>query len=464
MAQLSDSAEQRRKSRRIDHNTGAKHVTPKDEQPPHVRPKWNILERQSDAGKIAELQRKINELEKSNMEQERSLTLTQYGDKRELAVVKERVALAPYAANLNDAGRAMVAQICFLLDWNPFFDLHPFINKKGKLCLVPDYKKMISMAKEHQRLNDSSRVMTETERHEHGLAETQIGYVTEIKEVDTFLEFARAGVADQYVPVVGYGIVSKGESVPKTWTPAMLSRKRSQRHAFGQLTPYKIVSKRFQDALMQIGALSVTDTGDGFEVEAPDTVGASDDVPLLVSANHFWGDKAQRQAFWIAAKALGKNKSAIAAALDISNQVTDDSATWAPFMKQFPDLENAIAYVDVVAENLKQQSDEESTAPEVVQGGTPPVVINGETGEVLSAEKPADTADHWWLDDGQRKQFWDNNSSAGRNAAKVAELFNINTKYVDNHDAQEWLDTMRQYENTGLAMVALMQAEQANES
>ena len=375
-----------KKDRRINGPVAPVKPAPKDEQPPRVRPRWNIIERQDYEIEITELKHKIEELESKVMEQEKSLVITQYGDKRSLETVKERVGLVPYAANLDERGRAMVAQICWMLDWNPFFDMHAF-KSGGKLVLMPDYKKLMSMAKEQQRINHDSRPMTEQEQQEVGLKDGQVGYVTEVKEIDTFLEFAKAGVADQYSPVVGYGIYSyahknkdgkqvQSDNVPNTWTPEMVAKKRSIRNALYQLTNYKIVTKRFRDALMQIGAVAVGETDDGFQVDIPDQLPEGEPA----SANHFWEDPKQRQRFWISAKVISKKKSEIATALGFKIEDPEDSAQWAEHMAQFPDLENAIAYVNVVAENVKQE------APETGQESDSPVIIDAETGEVIKSD------------------------------------------------------------------------------
>lgn len=342
-----------------------------------------------------ELKKQMAKLEDKVSEQERSLVITQYGDKKDLEVVKERVALVPYAANLNERGRAMVAQICYLLDWNPFFDMHAF-ESKGRLVLMPDYKKLMSMAKEQQRINHHSRPMTAKERQEVGLKDYQVGYVTEVKEIDVLLEFAQAGIADQYDPIIGYGIYSHAhkqdtkdipaDNVPNTWTPEMVAKKRSIRNALYQLTNYKIVTKRFREALMQIGAVSVAEGDDGFTVDMPEQVGAGvTDEPVPTLSGYWWGDPKQRQAFWKAAKAISSHKSKIAQALNFEiDGDPDNSDNWKEHMAAFPDLENAIAYVNAVAESSAPDVpviDPEDHTPEPPAESSPEEAESGQESE-----------------------------------------------------------------------------------
>lgn len=308
-----------------------------------------IKERQQYESRIAELERKIEEIEKENMLDERALTMTQYGNPRELAVIKERVALAPYGAGLDERGRAMVAQIAYMLDWNPFFDLHAFPSK-GKLCIMPDYKKLLAMVREHTRINYSERPATIAEREQWGVGDGEVAFIVEITEVDTFLDFAKAGAAEHYKPVVGIGIWRKGDNIPGTWTAEMVAGKRALRKALYQLTSFDIVSDRFRDALSKAGLTGASEDNDGFLV----------DMPQIINSD-WWTDKQTRQRFWIALGKLGYSKKAeVAKLMQLHITDTESRDQWEQQMAQFPDLDNALSYATVCHEN-KQQS--------VVDGG-----------------------------------------------------------------------------------------------
>ena len=327
--------------RRLDTNKEAPKGKPEPSQ-------MDIKERQQYENRIAELERQVNELEKENMLDERALTLTQYGDRRELAVIKERVALAPYGATLDERGRAMVAQIAYMLDWNPFFDLHAFPSK-GKLCIMPDYKKLLAMVREHTRINYSERPATIEEREQWGVGDGEVAFIVEITEVDTFLDFAKAGAAEHYKPVVGIGIWRKGDNIPGTWTPEMVAGKRALRKALYQLTSFDIVSERFRDALAKAGLTGASEDNDGFMVDLPGNP--------QIEPGDWWNDSQQRQRFWIELGKLGySKKSEVASLLHVNVVNVDDSASWLQHMAQFPDLENALAYARACDENNKQSN------------------------------------------------------------------------------------------------------------
>jgi hypothetical protein len=254
---------------------------------PTPEPDWfieyrkRVFERDGKANtEIERLRREIKDLqEKNKMQNNDNLALTMYGEKKELEVVRERVSLTTYGANLDKAGCSMVAQLCWLMDWNPFFDVHAF-ETGGRVVVMPDYKKVLEIVREKERINYESRPMTPAERTAYGLDDKQVGFITEITEVDTFLEFVKAGVGDQYHRIKGAGVWSPGDQIAKTWTKEMVAEKRSLRKALAHLTSYKIASKRLQQALMQAGALMVEETEDGFVFDAPKPT--SEPEPIVV--------------------------------------------------------------------------------------------------------------------------------------------------------------------------------------
>lgn len=343
-----------------------------DNKPPRIRPKWNIIERQDYESRIAQLQRQIEEMETKHMTDQKEIALAQYGEPRALQVVKERVALAPYAASLDDRGRAMVAQIAYMLDWNPFFDMHAFASK-GKLVIMPDYKKLLSMVREQQRINYRERPMTSKEREQWGVRDGEIAFAVEITEVDTFMDYAKNGVASEYNPVMGIGIWRPGDNIPATWTAEMVAKKRGLRNGLSQLASYKIVTDRFRMALQGAGFGNAEETEDGFSVELANETGGRSD---------WWNDNPRRQRFWIELGKMGYDKkSDVAKVLNFNIVNSDKSDNWADCMAQFPDLENAIAYARVCVENAKQTSEE--SAPEVIEGE----VVEAKTESALKCEK-----------------------------------------------------------------------------
>jgi len=336
-------------------------IPPRTEWPDWVKRRVDLIAEDRDryADENQNLKKRLEELEQKQMTDQRELALAQYGEPHALQVVKERVALAPYGANLDDRGRAMVAQIAYMLDWNPFFDMHAFASK-GKLVIMPDYKKLLSMVREQQRINYRERPMTSKEREQWGIKDGEIAFAVEITEVDIFMDYAKNGVADQYNPVLGIGIWRPGDNIPATWTAEMVAKKRGLRNGLSQLASYKIVTDRFRAALQGAGLGSAEETEDGFTVELPAETGGIAD---------YWNDNPQRQRFWIEMGKLGYDKkSDVAQVLNFKINNPNDSKEWAKHMNQFPDLENALAYARVCVENAKQQDGQVNEQAHVIDG------------------------------------------------------------------------------------------------
>jgi hypothetical protein len=210
------------------------------------------------------------EMEQFRMEKIKATAIQMYGSRGDLAEIKSRAMLHPSYKSIGEEGLSYLVQVCFLMNWNPFFDCYAFKGKNGQICIIPEYKKLIENARQAERIQYDTRPMDQLERDTHGLNEGEIGFRAELVQVDTAIALSAAGLAHLIKPLVGWGVWKKGDNVPTTWTPAMVAEKRALRNLFKQLQVNKEFNDRFhtamQQAAVELGA-KVEESEDGYNVE-----------------------------------------------------------------------------------------------------------------------------------------------------------------------------------------------------
>lgn len=192
-----------------------------------------------------------------------------YGEKHEMAVVKERLALAPFAKDMTAPEITYVAQVAGFLRWNPFFDMYAFKNKKNQqITIMPSYQKMVDLVRQ-DGVDLRSRPATIKEREDYGVKEGQIAFVTEATDRKAFFEYVKAGCAEYYKPQIGIGIWKPGDNVPETWTPEQVARKRSLRQVASLMGAMQIAMRQVLEAISKSGATLVSETDDGYVIQTP---------------------------------------------------------------------------------------------------------------------------------------------------------------------------------------------------
>jgi hypothetical protein len=218
----------RSKDRRIGAPPPQKATLRPNTTPPRVRPKWNILERQEDANKIAQLERKVSELEMSitkAKQAERQMTI--YGPENSLEDATTMVAASPKFADLTPVEHVYVAQVALATGINPEFGIHAFAtttrakDARGnwgdvrQMRVMPDYKALINLSN-RRYLMTKDRRLTPDEMLKRGIPKQDvedgaIAYMIEGYELDKAALAKQAGI--EYEPMRGFG-----------WWPAMKNK------------------------------------------------------------------------------------------------------------------------------------------------------------------------------------------------------------------------------------------------
>lgn len=160
-----------------------------------------------------EQQLKVEDFERRKaFDMAQNTALQRFGTREELAEVTRRVELNEAAADLNNKGVRLVAQISYMTGWIPFLDFHAVRNKKGKVSIVPDYKRLVQDS-DPGNLSWSFRQMTPKERTERFVdtmsgSDRIIGIVCEMVEISKAKELAGAGLAHLYKPILGFATVN----------------------------------------------------------------------------------------------------------------------------------------------------------------------------------------------------------------------------------------------------------------
>jgi hypothetical protein len=220
-------------------------------------------------------------------------TLAIYGDSEEVKALTSRLnVLLPNAQEIGTQGVALVAQIAIAhgLDPLPGSD-HVYAWQQGsKLYVVIGYKGLLHLARQQSHFTHQSRPMTTEERQARGLTADQIGYVTEIWEIEKAKACQDAGIP--YFPIRGEAVwqqrVQKHKRGGGTYTEyndppsgrdgAWVARKNSLKDALRQITSTgnrlaKTLDTMFAEMgrQMALGAgLDLEATSDGWSVALPD--------------------------------------------------------------------------------------------------------------------------------------------------------------------------------------------------
>ena len=289
--------------------TSAAKAKPKAHQPPHEWPVWAIKMRQQYEAKIKQLEDRVRELEATivttdnarRQAQQQESALAIYGESEEVKALTARLGyLLPNADEIGQQGVALVSQIAIAhgLDPLPGSD-HVYAWKKGgKLTVVIGYKGMLHLARQQVHFTHQSREMTEEERAKRLLNEDQIGYVTEIWEIEKAKACKDAGIP--YHPIRGEAIWSPTEThykkdgstyttyndVPRGRDGHWVARKNSLKDALRQITSTGVrlgqaldtmFAEMGRQAALQASGLDVEATGDGWQIALPD--GSDEQTP-----------------------------------------------------------------------------------------------------------------------------------------------------------------------------------------
>jgi hypothetical protein len=253
--------------------TGAESAprTPREDQPPAVWPVWVLKLRERYDSEKAALQRRIDELESSMIETDaarrkadgQSKALALYGESAEVKDLTKRLTfILPNAEKIGPKGVALVAQIAIAhgLDPMPGSDHVYAWVKDSTLTVAIGYKGLLYLARQQAHFTHRTRAMLEEERREHKLNDDQLGYITELYEIDKAVECHRMGVP--YFPIIGMAIwaykVVHTKKNGETWTETneppsgkdgvWVCRKNSLKDALRQITDTGVRMKGALDA------------------------------------------------------------------------------------------------------------------------------------------------------------------------------------------------------------------------
>lgn len=216
---------------------------PREETPPREWPVWALKMRQEYEHKIVHLEEKVRELQMSAIESDRAraqaknnTALALYGDSDEVKGLTTRLTyMLPNAEEIGQKGVALVAQIAIAhgLDPLPGSDHVYAWKQSGKLLVAIGYKGLLHLARQQVQFTHRSRPMTPAEREEHLLADTDIGYVTELYEIAKAAQCQQAGVP--YFPIIGTAVWTTKDRVPAGKSGAWVARKNSLKDALRQI-------------------------------------------------------------------------------------------------------------------------------------------------------------------------------------------------------------------------------------
>ncbi len=243
----------------------------REDQPPAVWPVWALKVRQDYEAKLAALQRRVDELESTMVETDaarrkadgQSKALALYGESAEVKDLTQRLTfILPNAEEIGQKGVALVAQIAIAhgLDPMPGSD-HVYAWKKNNtLTVAIGYKGLLYLARQQVHFTHRTRAMLEEERREHNLREDQVGYITELYEIDKAVECHRLGLP--YFPIIGMAIwapvIQHHKKDGSTWNEyndppsgkdgVWVCRKNSLKDALRQITDTGVRMKGALDA------------------------------------------------------------------------------------------------------------------------------------------------------------------------------------------------------------------------
>jgi hypothetical protein len=220
---------------------------------------------------------------------DRALAL--YGEKSDLAEVKQRVALHPTFANLPERGQALVAQVASVMGINPFMHLHAWIDSRKQLNITLDYKGLMFLAGGESDVivdSEKSRALTKEEMLARGInpvdiengAIAAVCYITQISKLE---RLAAIGQADKYKPTAGYAVwYPKQEKTKRDGTTYMITNEPPN----GRDGAWVAQKNALRDALNKIADLSLKmpeiegarESGDGWVIELEEDPAVIDGV------------------------------------------------------------------------------------------------------------------------------------------------------------------------------------------
>lgn len=266
-----------------------------DDQPPRVWPRWAIKMKWDYEAKIAQLERRIAELEESVMhtaQQQRALAtldrrVSLYGTEQVLQEMTVQVALSPKFQDLSPAEQRYVAMVGLVTGLTPEFYLHAWRQKKRVktnrgwedqevLTVMPDYKALIVRSRP---LMEKVRRLTADEMRARGIPEQDIqegsiAYVIEGYELDQALKCRQAGIP--YEPKTGFGWwpamktvndARKPNDVPNGRDGAWVAEKRARRDLYNQFADLTISLPSIRGATLEDGDVYVFDAAEETVIE-----------------------------------------------------------------------------------------------------------------------------------------------------------------------------------------------------
>ncbi len=383
---------------------------PRKEWPGWVKDKFDAMDKEIDKyhNAVHSYKISIEELETSIMEHktEGARALSIYGSQNALEELTMQVSLSPKFADLTPAEHRYVASTGLSSGLNPEFHLHAWKHtkrvKKGRewvdvevLMIMPDYKALIATAKDP--IMTSERRLTTPEMIERGISEDEVNSGAVAYEVTgTNLKHAimarQAGI--EYTPFKGYGWWASMKEIDnwvdgeggkrkkqgKKLVPndtakgrdgAWMAKKRAIRDLFNQISDLRL-------KFGQIPGATVVDdtwefTGDPNTIEGEFVERTADG----------WNNDAES-----VKKAESYRDSQGVTDEEINASLACDDWRRSPITS---DEWKVIVDQIVVKKQMNPTVEyiEASMNPEVVPDDAPPIVINGETGEVLSGEQPS---------------------------------------------------------------------------
>jgi len=164
--------------------------------------------------------------------------LTLYPDQQEVDTLTRRIRdLLPGADKFSDAVLTAFAQISLAHGLDPFIGECWIIPTKRGPRIRAGIEGHRKAAHKQSAYQLHQRPMKAQERDAHGLRDDQIGAITEIYRADSVIH------GQPYAPTLGYGIYTKGESIPHTKTAMWLAFKRSEQDALRKAFDLPFVSE-----------------------------------------------------------------------------------------------------------------------------------------------------------------------------------------------------------------------------
>jgi hypothetical protein len=248
---------------------------PREDTPPKQWPIWALKLRQDYEAEISRLKREKHELEMTMVDTDKArrqadaqnTALALYGETEEVKSLTRRLEyILPNAKDIGPQGCALVAQISIAqgLDPTPGSD-HLYVWTKGEgankqLIVTIGYKGLLYLGRQQVHFTHLTRAMTADERQEHSLSADQLGYITELYEIEKAQQCMAAGVP--YFPIIGMAIwaavITHHKKGGETWKEyndpptgrdgVWVCRKNSLKDALRQITSTGVRIKAALDA------------------------------------------------------------------------------------------------------------------------------------------------------------------------------------------------------------------------